>query len=87
MSAGASTHDRAIGAGVVRFGADRREPSAPIVEGRTPRPGQRCIAEFDRSLDDVPVGLRSSDCVASNDVRRGAEVAAPSWSAPRWRPA
>jgi hypothetical protein len=73
VSAAACIDDRAIGAGVVRFGAERRGPCVPIPATRAPaRRGG--IAEFVRSLDDVSVALRSSHCATSNDVESELEV-------------
>jgi hypothetical protein len=75
VSAHACIHDRAIGAGVVRFGAERREPSTPILATHAPaRRGG--IAEFARSRNDVSVAPRSSHCANSDDAESALEVAA-----------
>ncbi len=75
MSADAAFIDRAIGAGVVRFGAERREPSVPALATLLlARLGRRDIAEFDRALDDVSVpevvGLRHERRLGKSCRRR-----------------
>jgi hypothetical protein len=73
VSTHAYIHDRAIGAGVVRFGVERRESSVSILTTRAPAP--RCgIAEFARSLDCVR--SRSSHRARCNDLDFGLQVVA-----------
>jgi hypothetical protein len=72
VSADACIHDYAIGAGIVRFSAGRREPSVPS------RPCRSGVARFERALDDVSVVARSSDCANLNDVEIDVQVVASS---------
>jgi hypothetical protein len=70
LLADSCTHDRAIGAGVVRFGAERGEPSVPILA--THAPG--AAAEFADALAGVPVAPRSSVWPQLRRRRFGLEV-------------